>query len=118
MSYYNINPIPRGIFWDAYSTGGGGVKLDPPSKIHRNAPISLKNGTKVHNYQNSKEKNMTHGKGGWVNFWLRGPIFGKFLAKFKKSLNFGQIIVEKYLTLEMKAFDNYFHIKEKWKSFF
>ena len=56
--------------------------------------------------------------GGWANFRLRGPIFGKFLAKFQKSLNFGQIIVEKCLTLEMKAFNNYFHIKENWKSFF
>ena len=61
---------------------GGGSNLTPPSKIHKNAPISLKIGTKVHNYQNSKkkkEKKSDPREGG------DGPIFGsagRFLANF------------------------------------
>ena len=35
---------------------GGGSNLTPPSKIHKNAPISLKIGTKVHNHKNRKKK--------------------------------------------------------------
>jgi len=55
---------------------------------------------------------LTRGEvGGRADFRLLGSIFGKFLAQFQKSLNFEQIIVEKCLTLEMKAFNKYFHIK-------
>ena len=48
-----INPISSGMFWDAQVAGGGEF---PHPKIAKNAPKSLKIGTKVQNHQNSKKK--------------------------------------------------------------
>ena len=76
--------------------------LTPPPKIHKNAPLN-----------NHKNRRKIRKKNFDPIFGSSGRFLGKFLAQFQKSLNFEQIIVEKCLTLEMKAFNKYFHIKEK-----